>query len=294
MILAARALASGGRRVSPLVVEWDVSGRCEAPVDREMQAGPYREMTVREFDPRMFLSGRRPKWLSKPKLLPRWSTGFTVRMTVKCRKCGRCKMEQRREWTSRAVVEMQRHRRTWFGTLTFAPHVHNRFLNECRARESRAGVNFDALSEAERIMLLHRRAQVEITKYLKRVRKLSKAKLRYILVMETVPSHQNGFPHYHMLVHEGFDGMPVSYRQLTDQWHLGFSKWKLASGSEAARYVCKYVTKDAGARVRASVRYGDTSYDIGAISAVGDALQAGLAASSCQSRIVTEQGTGAV
>lgn len=269
MVLAARALAAGGQRVSPLVVEWDVSGRCQAPLERDLEASPYRAMSVRDWDPRRFSSGRTPVWLSQVKFLPRWSTGFTVRMIVKCRKCERCRMEKRWLWRDRALIEFSRCARTWFGTLTCAPHVHNQFLNMCRARESKSGVNFDTLPASEQIMLQHRLVSVEITKYLKRVRKEAKTRFRFLLVMETVPNHQDGLPHYHVLVHEPLGMAPVTKRVLAGQWRLGFEKFRLVSDPAEVRYVCKYISKDTGARVRASLDYGNTRPpDIAAISSV--------------------------
>lgn len=273
MVLAARALAGGGHRVSPLVVEWDVSGRCQAPLERDLEAMPYRGMSVREWDPRRFSSGRNAKWFGQVKFLPRWSTGFTVRMIVKCRKCERCRMEKSWLWKERALVEFSRSARTWFGTLTCAPHVHVQFLNECRAWESKQGGNFDLLSEAERVGLLHKRVTVEITKYLKRVRKEAKSRFRFLLVMETVPNHQGGLPHYHMLVHEALGRPPITKRVLAGQWRLGFEKFRLVSDPDEVRYVCKYISKDTGARVRASVGYGELRpLDIGAISTVTNCL----------------------
>lgn len=181
-------------------------------------------------------------------------------------------MDRRREWTARARLEVHRSQRTWFGTLTLAPHVHARLINECRAREGRSGVDFDALSDNERLNLLHRRINVEITKFLKRVRKRSGADLKYLWVMETVASHQNGLPHYHALVHERAGSRPCTYDHLQDEWRmivtkdgddkpvfgrLGFSMWKLLSEPKMVSYVTKYINKDTGARVRASVAYGE-------------------------------------
>lgn len=270
MILAARALASGGRRVSPLVVEWDVSGRCETPVERDLEAAPYREGQVREWDPRTFASGRKPVWRSAAKFLPKWRHGFTVRMTVKCRKCNRCRMEKSMDWQRRAQSETRIAQRTWFGTITLAPHHHNRFLNLARARESRSGINLDTLPREQQIAAVHRQVAIEITKYLKRVRKQAGASMRFLLVMESVVNHQDGMPHYHALVHEKLGSKPIRYAALSGQWRLGFTKWKLVSSPREVTYVTKYVSKDTQARVRASVRYGNTSLDIAAVKAAWD------------------------
>lgn len=171
-------------------------------------------------------------------------------------------MQRARLWKDRAVSETKQSARTWFGTITIAPHHHNRFLNECRRKETASGINFDTLPLAERIGLIHMRIAIEITKYLKRVRKVSKAKLRYLLVMESVTNHQEGLPHYHILIHEVSGLGPVRHELLKSQWPYGFVHYKLVSSLREAAYVTKYLTKDTGARVRASVNYGKTSSDI--------------------------------
>lgn len=97
---------------------------------------------------------------------------------------------------------------------------------------------------------------MEITKYLKRVRKKSGAPLRYILVAE---AHKSGLPHYHMLIHECDPSRQVRHKDLTAAWSWGFTRFKLVETSNTAWYVCKYLSKAQLARVRASVRYGLTA-----------------------------------
>lgn len=94
----------------------------------------------------------------------------------------------------------------------------------------------------------------EIGKFLKRVRKNTGAKLRYLLVAEP---HKSGLPHFHMLIHQCDTHIPVRYDDLKSQWRLGFSAWKLTD-YKSASYVCKYLSKSLRARVRASQAYGTT------------------------------------
>jgi len=50
----------------------------------------------------------------------------------------------------------------------------------------------------------------------------------------------------------------IGERVLRRQWTLGFSKFNLVDEKDprAAHYVCKYLSKTAEARVRASLQYG--------------------------------------
>lgn len=122
------------------------------------------------------------------------------------------------------------------------------------ARLAKRGVRWAELSPAEQFQARHQEISRDLTTWLKRVRKQSGARLRYLLVAE---AHKSGLPHYHALIHERRFSVPVTERVLRHQWNLGFSKFQLVEGSEAAWYVAKYLAKDARARVRASVRYGN-------------------------------------
>ena len=90
----------------------------------------------------------------------------------------------------------------------------------------------------------------EIQRFFKRIRKNSKAKLRYLVVQEL---HKSGQPHYHALIHEVSGTLTKA--TLQSAWTWGFSQAKLAD-PKTAIYVCKYLTKSEGARVRASLGYG--------------------------------------
>lgn len=90
----------------------------------------------------------------------------------------------------------------------------------------------------------------ELQRFLKRIRKNSKAELRYICVQEL---HKSGNPHYHLLIHEVEGTLTKAVLQAA--WRYGFSQAKLAD-PRTAIYVCKYLTKGEGARVRASLSYG--------------------------------------
>lgn len=187
-----------------------------------------------------------PGFLDQGKPLP-------VEFSARCRKCPECLAHRRRLWTARAVDEIQISQRTWFGTLTVAPHM--RFQVECIAETSlRVGGEYlSDLSDTERFAYLASHLGMQVTRFLKRVRKTIPG-LRYLLVFE---KHKDGWPHVHLLLHESLT--PVRKAVLESQWRLGFSHWRLVDReAKAATYVCKYLAKDALTRVRASQNYGQS------------------------------------
>lgn len=125
--------------------------------------------------------------------------------------------------------------------------------------------------------------------------KFHRPSVRYLLVAESHDSERTnmalrGRPHFHLLLHETVPGSLVlgnprdafiegesgeyrlsSYRAgnvwrkgvfvwddafLRTQWHFGHTKFQFAENAKAASYLCKYLTKAADARVRASAGYG--------------------------------------
>ena len=221
------AVRSGGTRHGLTLVSWDVSGNCRSPAERVHRARAYQ--------------GRR--------LAP----SLELQMVVRCRRCDSCRQIRRKVWTARARAETQAAPRTWFGTLTLRSEEHYRFLAKARKLADTRTDNFDALPYWEQFDRRHRAIAPELTKYLKRVRSVSDAPLRYLLVAE---AHKSGAPHYHLLVHEVDPDRQVKHRQLSEQWGLGFSQWKLVTDTRSATYLCKYLSKSNAARVRASLRYG--------------------------------------
>lgn len=171
---------------------------------------------------------------------------------VPCRKCSECLNSRRRLWAGRARVEHRFALRTWFVTLTFGPGARSRLLWAARRRASDWGEDFDAAPVEKRFAALERNAARDLTLWLKRVRKNSGASLRYFAVSEP---HEDGMPHYHILIHEVCGR--VTKRQLQESWPLGFSNCKLSNDDRSVHYVAKYLAKYTASRVRASVRYGN-------------------------------------
>lgn len=175
-----------------------------------------------------------------------------VELEVACRSCEPCLRARSRLWAALAVAETRVWPRTWFGTLTLSPHESFRTLMEARQRARHRATPIEGESEQSQFTKHVNAIGPEIGKFLKRVRKNTGAKLRYLLVAEP---HKSGLPHFHILIHE-CAGL-VRYDDLKSQWLLGFSAWKLTD-HKSASYVCKYLSKSARARVRASQAYGAT------------------------------------
>lgn len=144
--------------------------------------------------------------------------------------------------------------RTWFGTLTLRPDRQMYALDMARLECARQGVDYDGLGDDERFRLRHKFISEELTRWLKRVRKNSEgAPIRFCLVAE---AHKSGAPHYHVLIHESDPARPVRKAVLQSAWTWGYTLFKLLVDERAALYVTKYLSKDARARVRASIGYG--------------------------------------
>jgi hypothetical protein len=162
-------------------------------------------------------------------------------------------------WYARALAETEQAQRTWFGTITLNPDAHFMSLARARRQASRRSVLWEDMTEQQQFSAVHRQNGLQLQLWLKRVRKESKASLRFLLVCE---AHKSGLPHYHCLVHEQVGSAPVLKRTLKDQWTLGFTNFVLCTDPKQAGYLCKYLSKDARARVRASTAYGQRSVAI--------------------------------
>ena len=223
------AMTAGGRRVSPTTFEWDVSNGCENPVIMTKTGRPPAEDGEKYIE-----------------IVPGSKHTLTLEMFVACRKCARCLRRRRREWTMRSAAEISMAQRTWFVTLTIRPAQ----LYICEVIANKRDIQLMERTQEEQERARFAVIVEEIQRFLKRIRKNSKAKLRYICVQEL---HKNGNPHYHLLIHE-VEGT-LTKAVLQTAWSYGFSQAKLAD-PKTAIYVCKYLTKGEGARVRASLGYG--------------------------------------
>lgn len=236
--------------------DWHVAGRCERPVyvtlkgRREEAFAPFKTT-------RVALEGR-----------PGVVVGDTTRgglpvhgdLTVRCRRCQRCRNFRRAMWTNRTLERLaETPGRIWFVTLTFDEP------NYALITKQKAG----PLSDAE-----FRAASSEgyklVQKYLKLVRKggtyvheedgikvQPPATVRYVCTAEA--GEKGGRLHYHFLLME--HGEPIKKRFLQQKWKFGHSHVKLVderNDRRLANYVCKYLTKSLSARVYASQKLSKT------------------------------------
>lgn len=217
---------------------WDVSRDCERPVPVSLASratGEFRNVT---------------KFGVKP--VP----GIELNLLTPCRRCRVCLAKKARLWTWRALNELECAERTWFGTLTTSPETDFWIDSVCATRKR----DFWMLSSDKKFAAQAQVLGIEATKWLKRVRKNSGCRFRYLLVTETHDSRKTapekkGRPHLHCLIHE-FAGQPIPKRILDAAWHHGHTQFRLTAGSKVAWYVSKYITKASDARVRASLDYG--------------------------------------
>lgn len=179
-----------------------------------------------------------------------------ITIHTRCRKCAECMAAAAREWRIRAIAECDAAARTWFGTLTFNPDNHVAIDHVC-ATEHR---NFWELPVEGKFAARNVVAVHLVQKYLKRLRKESGQRFRYLCVTERHDSARTSElykdrPHIHLLLHE-FAGQTFPKSLLQKQWNHGHSTYKLADRS-AAFYVSKYISKAVEVRARASLHYGN-------------------------------------
>lgn len=236
--VVAQALLKGAQHSSLTQYAWDIAGACTDPVPVVMEG---------RADTRKGERG-----------LP-----LDLVMETRCRRCRACLRYRAWLWRERAQTEVAQAARTWFATLTLRPDEHYRVELLAAAHCRRRSVAFEQLSASEQFSERHKVIGRDVTNWLKRVRKVSGAKLRFCLVVE---EHKSGLPHYHALIHEVSLAQPVTKRVLQEQWLLGFSTFKLVQDEKAASYVTKYLHKSAQARVRASLRYGNNALSLDALT----------------------------
>ena len=185
-----------------------------------------------------------------------------ITLLTACRRCPTCLKKKARLWSYRAQRECAVAERTWFCTLTTDPEIDFRIDMACAARIA----GFARLPPQTKFQHQALEMGVEVTRFLKRVRKNSGHSYRYLLIVETHDSRdtadlKRGRPHMHMLLHE-FPGQPVRKAVLETAWRWGFAQFKLVdSDKKAAWYVSKYITKANDCRTRASLEYGNQSYE---------------------------------
>lgn len=226
-------------RVWPFRWTANYSGRCTDPVYVSLYGRPdWKDNRVHE-------------------VTDHGPTPTEMEMKVRCRRCEACLKARAQEWRVRAEREWRhaenRGCRTWFGTLTFAPDQRVRATLTASARLRRGGTDMAALTADEQFVEIHKETGKHVTNMVKRLREKYSGTIRLLCVTE---AHKDNFPHYHVLIHEDVQEQ-LRWKTLSDEWHAGFSVWKLVKDARAASYCCKYLAKSSVARVRASLNYGE-------------------------------------
>jgi len=227
--------------ISPRRGVWDVSMDCEKPVS----VTSWSRVTGR-ID--RLLYGKSPPMAE-------------ITLLTACRRCRTCLRKKSKLWSYRAQQECALAERTWMCTLTTDPEIDFRIDMACAARIA----GFAQMPPQGKFQHQALEMGVEVTKWLKRVRKNSGHPYRYLLIVETHDSRdtspeKRGRPHMHALLHE-FPGMPVRKAVLESAWRWGFGSFKLVeTDQEAAWYVSKYISKAIDCRTRASIEYGNQRY----------------------------------
>lgn len=246
--LAIQARANGGQALTLCRTAWDISGDCERPADVSCTGSHFRGRTVKPGY--QVIEG--PRGYNHPIITMRGNP-HEVFLQVRCGRCTKCLRLRRRTWSRRAQTEVARSARTWLCTLTANPERQHFYLCAASVRLRRGGTEWDALPPSEQFEERCKEMGRELTKFVKRVRKQTGAPLRTLWVFE---HHRSGLPHVHGLVHECYENAPVRWQTLSAQWKEGFSRFRLLTNRGEATYACKYLSKDAQTRIRASLRYG--------------------------------------
>lgn len=172
-------------------------------------------------------------------------------MLIPCGQCIGCRIRQREDWTTRIELEARDYPKeeVWFITLTYdEDHVPGMIV---KTGEIMRKVQYTWKPGEERPSSVQVLLYEDIQKFLKRLRKAYRDKLRYFVAGEY--GEQTARPHYHMIL---YGWKPTDLENLYKIHHNGYytSKWltniwgmgqiQIAQAvPETYRYVAGYVTK---------------------------------------------------
>lgn len=172
-------------------------------------------------------------------------------MLIPCGQCIGCRIRQREDWTTRIELEARDYPKeeVWFITLTYDDdHVPGMIV---KTGEIMRKVQYTWKPGEKRPSSVQILLYEDIQKFLKRLRKAYKGKLRYFVAGEY--GEQTARPHYHMIL---YGWRPTDLENLykiqhngyyTSEWLKGI--WKMGqiqiaqAVPETYRYVAGYVTK---------------------------------------------------
>lgn len=172
-------------------------------------------------------------------------------MLIPCGQCIGCRIRQREDWTTRIELEARDYPKdeVWFITLTYDDdHVPGMIV---KTGEIMRKVQYTWKPGEKRPSSVQILLYEDIQKFLKRLRKAYRGKLRYFVAGEY--GEQTARPHYHMIL---YGWRPTDLENLYKIHHNGYynSKWladlwrmgqiQIAQAApETYRYVAGYVTK---------------------------------------------------
>lgn len=172
-------------------------------------------------------------------------------MLIPCGQCIGCRIRQREDWTTRIELEARDYPKeeVWFITLTYDDdHVPGIIT---KTGEIMRKVQYTWKPGEKRPSSVQILLYEDIQKFLKRLRKAYRGKLRYFVAGEY--GEQTARPHYHMIL---YGWKPTDLENLYKIHHNGYytSKWlsdlwgmgqiQIAQAvPETYRYVAGYVTK---------------------------------------------------
>lgn len=172
-------------------------------------------------------------------------------MLIPCGQCIGCRIRQREDWTTRIELEARDYPKdqVWFITLTYDDdHIPGTIV---KTGEIMRKVQYTWKPGEKRPSSVQILLYEDIQKFLKRLRKAYRGKLRYFVAGEY--GEQTARPHYHMIL---YGWKPTDLENLYKIHHNGYynSKWlanlwgmgqiQIAQAvPETYRYVAGYVTK---------------------------------------------------
>lgn len=172
-------------------------------------------------------------------------------MLIPCGQCIGCRIRQREDWTTRIELEARDYPKdeVWFITLTYdEDHVPGMIT---KTGEIMRKVQYTWKPGEKRPSSVQILLYEDIQKFLKRLRKAYRGKLRYFVAGEY--GEQTARPHYHMIL---YGWRPTDLKELYKIQHNGYytSEWlkgiwrmgqiQIAQAvPETYRYVAGYVTK---------------------------------------------------
>lgn len=172
-------------------------------------------------------------------------------MLIPCGQCIGCRIRQRDDWTTRIELEARDYPKeeVWFITLTYDDdHVPGMIV---KTGEIMRKVQYTWKPGEKRPSSVQILLYEDIQKFLKRLRKAYRGKLRYFVAGEY--GEQTARPHYHMIL---YGWRPTDLENLYKIHHNGYynSRWlanlwgmgqiQIAQAvPETYRYVAGYVTK---------------------------------------------------